>query len=158
MIGPIEPRHHADLLRMNADFVHWLSPLDTDKLDYILQRAAYQRQINEGAGILLGYAHDVNYPDHKNLTWLRGYLSAFFYIDRVIIDHTAQGQRLGHKLYEDVAKFAQAQGYKWLCCEVNTRPNNPASHAFHLKMGFEPIGEADYPDYNVAVRYYAKPL
>ena len=158
MIGPIESRHHANLLRMNTEFVHWLSPLDVEKLHYILHRAAYQRQINEGAGILLGYAHNVNYPNHKNLAWLRGHLSNFFYIDRIIIDRAAHGQGLGYKLYEDVAAFARTQGYKWLACEVNTRPNNPASHAFHLKLGFKAIGDASYPDYDAALRYYTKPI
>ena len=143
---------------MNAEFVHWLSPLDPESLDYILQRATYQRQIRDGAGILLGYAHDVIYPDHKNLTWLKRHLADFLYIDRIIIDRAAHGQGLGYKLYEDVTNFARMQGYKWVACEVNTRPDNPASHAFHLKMDFNVIGEADYPDYDVAVRYYAKPL
>lgn len=158
MIGPIEPKHHTDLLNMNAEFVHWLSPLDQPKLDYILQRATYQRQINQADGILLGYGHEVNYPDHKNLTWLKQHLSDFFYIDRVIIKRRAHGQGLGYALYQDVTNFAVQQGYKWIACEVNTRPNNPASHAFHLKMGFKAIGDVNYPNYDAALRYYAKPI
>ena len=49
-------------------------------------------------------------------------------------------------------------GFAHLACEVNTRPNNPASHTFHLKMGFKAIGDADYPDYKASLRYYEKPL
>ncbi len=164
MIGPILKSHRSKILRMNQKFVHWLSLLDDDQLDYILDRASYQRQIDDGAGVLLGYAHDVDYLDQKNLTWLRRYFDetekerSFFYIDRVIIEATAQGRGLGRRLYEDVESFARKSGYKWLVCEVNTRPNNPASHAFHAAMGFVVIGEADYPQYHASVRYYAKRL
>ena len=164
MIGPILKSHRSKVLRMNQEFVHLLSPLDDDQLDYLLERASYQRQIDDGAGVLLGYAHDVDYPDHKNLTWLRRYFDetektrSFFYIDRVIIGATAQGRGLGRHLYEDVESFARKIGCKWLVCEVNTRPNNPASHAFHAALGFVVIGEADYPQYDASVRYYAKRL
>jgi len=164
MIGPILKSHRSKILRMNAEFVHWLSPLDDDHLDYILDRAAYQRQIHDGAGVLLGYANDVDYPEHKNLTWLRQYADEqnwderFFYIDRIIINAEGQGKGLGQQLYDDITRFALKHNYTRLTCEVNIRPNNPASHAFHLKMGFDAIGEAEYPDYDAAVRYYQKRL
>jgi len=158
MIGPILKFHRAKILRMNEDFVHWLSPLDDDKLDYILDRAAYQRQIYDGAGVLLGYPHNVDYPDHKNLTYLRKHLSNFFYIERVIISRQAQGQGLGQSLYKDVERFARSQGFKHLACEVNTKPNNPGSHLFHERLGFNALADVDYPNYNAALRYYEKPL
>lgn len=158
MIAQIETQHHAALLEMNAEFVHWLSPLDAQTLDYILARASYARQIGNGAGVLIGYAYDVHYPDHKNLTWLGGRLSNFFYIDRIIISRAAQGKGYGRKLYEDAAAFAASGGYSALACEVNTRPDNPGSHKFHLSQGFETIGEQEFPDFNKSVRYYAKAL
>jgi len=158
MIEDIAPRHHEALLRMNADFVHWLSPLNMQGLSYILERADYARQIAEGQGFLIGYAHDVDYPDHWNLTWLLAHLENFFYIDRVIIDEKAQGQGLGRSLYADVESHARARGYDWLACEVNTQPNNPASHAFHLREGFKILGEQNFPTRDKAVRYYTKAL
>jgi len=143
---------------MNTEFVHWLSPLDDDDLDYILARASYQQQIHDGGGVLLGYGHDVDYPNHENIAWLRGYFDNFFYIDRVIVSAQAHGKGLGKQLYDDVAHFAARQSYNRLVCEVNTRPNNPVSHAFHLAMGFTVTGEAEYADGHAAVRYYEKLL
>ena len=149
---------------MNTEFVHWLAPMDDDGLDYILERASYQKQIHDAAGVLLGYAHDVDYPDHENLDWLRTHAQVencshdFFYIDRVIISRHGQGKGLGRKLYEDVTRFAQRGGYARLVCEVNTKPNNPTSHAFHLAMGFNAIGDAEYQSKEAAVRYYEKLL
>lgn len=164
MIGPLLKSHRSKILHMNTEFVHWLCPLDDEALDYILHRAHYQRQINDGAGVLLGYSHNVDYPDHANLTWLRkhavktGAPHNFFYIDRVIITRCAQGQGLGRKLYDDVIGFARGRGCARLVCEVNTKPNNPRSHAFHASMGFTTIGEVKYPKSDTAVRYYEKRL
>jgi len=158
MIGDISSRHHAKILRMNAEFVHWLSPLDQEALSYVLARAAYARQIDDATAVLIGYAHDVNYPDHGNIEWLKSRLENFFYIDRVIIDGAAQGQGMGRRLYEDVEKFARGRGHEFLACEVNTVPNNPGSHAFHLRGGFKVLGAQRFPGKDKAVRYYAKAL
>ena len=77
MIGEIKPEHYPQILKLNAEFVHWLSPVDVAGLEYILARADYAKQIDEAQGVLLGYAHDVDYPDHKNLTWLRARFNRF---------------------------------------------------------------------------------
>lgn len=150
--------HHAKVLQMNADFVHWLSPLDQAGLSYILERADYARQVDNAAGVLIGYAHDVDYPDHWNIAWLGNRLENFFYIDRVIIDAKGQGRGLGRQLYKDVANYARSRGHAWLACEVNTVPDNPGSHAFHVREGFTALGEQAFPAKAKAVRYYAKAL
>ena len=157
MIGDITAAHHAQILKMNTEFVHWLSPMDQVELSYVLARANYARQVNEGVGVLIGYAHDVDYPEHWNLDWLKCRLDDFFYIDRIIIDRAAQGQGLGQRLYADVERFARARGHQWLACEVNTVPDNPGSHSFHQSVGFNPLGEQVFSDIK-AVRYYAKAL
>lgn len=158
MIGGIERRHYGQILRINQEFVHWLSPLDKIELEHILEIATYKRQIDEGRGVLIGYPHDADYPDHKNIAWLSQSLDNFFYIDRIIIDVAAQGQGYGRQLYADVEHHARERGYSALACEVNTKPNNPGSHAFHTRLGFEAIGDEDYPDYDATLRYYKKRL
>lgn len=158
MISEITPQHHQQILRLNQEFVHWLSPLDVSKLERLLAIASYKSQIESAQGVLIGYAHDADYPDHKNITWLRQHLDNFFYIDRIIIDASAQGKGYGRRLYNDVEAFARAQGHEVLACEVNTRPDNPGSHAFHVNLGFQVIGDVDYPEYAAALRYYQKPL
>lgn len=142
---------------MNEEFVHWLSPLDEDELTHLLDLAHYKKQIHEAEGVLIGYAHDVNY-DHKNLKWLRTRFEKFYYIDRIIINAAAQGKGLGQKLYADFEAEARRHGLPRLVCEVNTKPNNPGSHKFHEQLGFRAIGDADYPGFKAAVRYYEKPL
>ncbi|MEP3655659.1 MAG: GNAT family N-acetyltransferase [Litorimonas sp.] len=158
MIKDIRPEHHKRILKLNAEFVYWLSPLDHDELSQLLSHADYARQADDATGVLIGYAHDVDYPDHWNLEWLRPRLQNFFYIDRIIIDGTAQGRGLGQALYADVAEYARLRGYSWLACEVNTVPDNPGSHAFHLRDGFHSLGEQSCAGKDKAVRYYAKAL
>lgn len=162
MIGKITPQHYAQILRMNEEFVHWLAPMDEAELIALLGRAHYARQISDGqgagvGGVLIGYAHDVDY-DHKNLRWLRPRYDRFFYIDRVIIDGAAQGRGYARVLYEDFEREARARGLPRLVCEVKTKPDNPGSHAFHLAMGFRAVGDVDYPEYEASLRYYEKPL
>lgn len=157
MIGPILKSHHAKTLRMNQDFVHWLSPLDEDGLTALLELAHYKKQIHDADGVLIGYAHDVNY-EHKNLKWLRARFDDFFYIDRIILNSNAQGKGYGRQLYADFEMEARRRGLARLVCEVNTKPNNPGSHSFHETLGFNALGDVEYPHYDVTLRYYEKPL
>lgn len=157
MIEPILKSHHSKILSLNATFVHWLSPLDGKGLQDLLNISDYKKQIDDAAGVLIGYAHDVDY-DHKNLEWLRARFDSFYYIDRIIIDASSHGKGYARQLYADFETEARKKGLSRLVCEVNTTPNNPGSHAFHLKSGFQAIGDVEYPDYNSVVRYYEKPL
>jgi len=159
LIAPILNSHRANILRLNQEFVHWLSPLDANALDFVLDRSLYRKQINGAEGVLWGYDHTVDYPDHWNIDWLSQKFSRYFYIDRVIIDPTAHRQGYARALYEDVTHFAKANGYPRLVCDVFTQPDNPVSHAFHTDMGFISCGEAMHPhDPARATRYYEKQL
>jgi len=157
MIGPILKSHHAKILRINEEFVHWLSPLDEDGLNDLLNLAHYKKQIHDADGVLIGYAHDVDY-DHKNLRWLRARFEKFFYIDRIILSSGAQGKGFGKKLYANFEAEAVKRGLPRLVCEVNVKPNNPGSHKFHDRLGFRAIGDVDYPIFDAVLRYYEKPL
>ena len=158
MIGDIGPEHYPHILKINSEFVHWLSPLNEARLKWILERATYARQIKEAQAILIGYGHDVDYPNHKNIAWLSNHVENFFYIERIIIDIASQGRGFGRRLYEDVEAFAAARGYTNLACEVNTVPNNPGSHKFHQALGYITLGDVDYPAHGAALRYYAKQI
>lgn len=156
-IGEVQPRHYPQILRDNARFVHWLSPLDEEGLIRLLGIATFARQVDDGAGVLIAYHHAVDY-DHKNLKWLRARFDNFYYIDRITISESAHGKGYGRALYTALEAHARAQGFKRLVCEVNTKPDNPGSHKFHERYGFRAVGDMDYPDYNASVRYYEKTL
>lgn len=148
--------HHAVILRNNARFVHWLSPLDKNELSELLGRADYARHCQAGDAVVIAYSGQGDYR-HKNVDWLSDRLPNYLYVDRVIIGESSQGQGLGRILYEDLSDFAARHGFDSVACEVNTIPDNPGSHAFHRALGFSALGEQDYPD-GKAVRYYVRPL
>lgn len=152
----IRPAHYDAILRNNAHFVHWLSPLDKVGLVTLLSHADYARQFLDGEAVAIAYAGQGDYR-HKNVDWLSARLDNYLYIDRVIVGASAQGQGLGQSLYNDLYLFAQERGYDAIGCEVNTAPDNPGSHAFHLTQGFCPLGEETYSD-GKAVRYYVRKL
>lgn len=158
MIGPISKSHYTQILRINQKFVHWLAPLNLADLTYVMGIATYARQIDNAQGVLIGYGHDVDYPEHENMKWVSKQFDQFFYIDRVIIDESASGRGLGRKLYADVENFARSAGYPRLTCEVNFLPDNPGSHKFHERLGFNACGEHIYKSGVKAVRYYEKKI
>ena len=158
MIDAVEPMHFDKILKLNAEFVHWLSPLDMAGLQTLLGSTLYARQIDDGDAVLLAIASKTEMSNHTNLDWLKARRENFIYIDRVIVAAGAQGKGYAGRLYADLADFARQNGYDSLTCEVNTQPDNPGSHAFHLRQGYRPIGEQNNPDMGKCVRYYAKAL
>ncbi|MEL7232104.1 MAG: GNAT family N-acetyltransferase [Pseudomonadota bacterium] len=155
MIDDINPEHHAEILRLNETFVHWLSPLDEAGLIALLGHASYARQVAGGQAFLIGYDGNSTYR-HKNVDWLSARFESYAYVDRIVVDPSLAGQSVARQLYADFERWAGAQGLGWIGCEVNTVPDHPASHAFHVRLGFRPLDDVRYGD--KAVRYYAKPL
>jgi predicted GNAT superfamily acetyltransferase len=154
--APILPAHYAAILRNNAQFVHWLSPLDAAELAELLGHATHTKQLYGGEAALIAY--DGNGPyRHTNVDWLSARLENYFYVDRVIIGEAAQGQGAGRTLYTDLEQVARQRGHSHIACEVNTKPNNPGSHAFHIALGYEPLEDVDYPN-GKSLRYYVRKL
>jgi predicted GNAT superfamily acetyltransferase len=67
-----------------------------------------------------------------------------------------EARGLGHarRLYDDLAAVAAGRP---LCCEVNVVPPNPASLAFHDRLGFVTCGEDVDPRNGKRVRYLVQP-
>ena len=58
MIGEIKTQHFKKILIMNEKFVHWLAPLTNESLRTLLDKATYKKQINNGAGVLIGFSNN----------------------------------------------------------------------------------------------------
>lgn len=157
MIDHVAEGHLATILANNLQYVHWLSPLDPPELRALVNAAPYAKQIDHGMGVLLGFTSECDY-ESDNLTWLRASFQNFIYIDRVIIGEKGHRKGYGRALYEDFSAFGRAQGRTRMVCEVNTIPDNPVSHKFHLDLGFNPCGEMDMLGGAKRVRYYEKTL
>ena len=110
------------------------------------------------AGFCLVLAPDADY-DSMNYAWFAERYHDFVYLDRVAIDPAFQRRGLGQQLYAEVERLAHDRrpGATHFTLEVNLRPRNDQSLAFHGTLGFEEVGQQE-TDYGALVSLMAKPL
>jgi len=75
----------------------------------------------------------------ENYRWFGAKLSTFLYVDRIVVAPAWRGRGLGAACYADIRDVVKS-GATPIVCEVNLRPSNDASLAFHGKQGFREIG------------------
>ena len=131
------------ILALNAESVHFLSPLDDARLQRLHAQAAYHRVVEidgEVAAFLLVLREGADY-DSPNYLWFAQHYPQFLYVDRIVVDTRRQGQGLAARLYDDLLEFAAASGIAQLTCEFDLDPPNPASAKFHARYGFREVGK-----------------
>ena len=130
------------ILALNAESVHFLSPLAPERLDALHRSAAYHRVVDSGgqiAAFLLAFREGAPY-DSPNYLWFADLYPVFLYIDRIVVAPSHRGEGLGALLYDDIAAFAAKTGVAWLTCEFDIEPPNPGSMRFHEHMDFREVG------------------
>ncbi|HUB85153.1 MAG TPA: GNAT family N-acetyltransferase [Rhizomicrobium sp.] len=134
------------ILALNAESVHFLSPLDDARLAALAKAACYFRVVEDGgavAAFLLGFRKGAGY-DSPNFLWFDARFDDFVYVDRVVVSAEFRGRKLADRLYDDLESFARANGVDRVTCEVNVEPPNPVSLKFHARRGFREIGQIPY--------------
>jgi uncharacterized protein len=132
----------AAILALNAESVHFLSPLSAERLEALHRSAAYHRVIEiDGAiaAFLLAFREGAPY-DSPNYLWFVERYPAFLYIDRIVVAVSHRGGGFGAMLYDDIGAFAARSGAPWLTCEFDIEPPNPGSMRFHERTGFSEVG------------------
>jgi uncharacterized protein len=154
----IEPlaRDDAAALALNNAHAVELSWLEAPRFAELVDRAFAARRIGRVA-FLLAFDQDADY-DSPNFLWFRERYRRFVYVDRVVVASTARGQDHARRLYEDLFDQARRRGHDQIVCEVNLRPPNPESDAFHARLGFAEVGRAVLPGGGKAVRYLRRAL
>jgi len=102
------------------------------------------------AGFVLGMTTDAAY-DSPNFLYFRRRYTKFLYVDRIAVAPPFRKRGVGASLYLDAESYARDAGLTLLCCEVNLRPPNPGSLAFHTRLGFSQVGEQDADGKRVAM-------
>ncbi len=148
MIDPIELSaapgvNAARLLALNNAHYRETSLLDAARLDWMLAHAFRAEQIGDADAVLIAFDQDASY-DSPNFLWFRQRLEHFVYVDRVITAPACRGRGLATALYHRLFAQALEAGHDRVTCEVNIRPPNPASDAFHARLGFTRLGHATY--------------
>jgi predicted GNAT superfamily acetyltransferase len=147
---PFVPGDAAALLAINAASHPHVAALDAQALQCLLALGAEILIARTEAGVVAAYlilvAGDRDYDGEEFLALRARFGAAFLYIDQIAVAEPARRLGAARCLYQAAVGIAVVRGLRRLCCEVNTRPPNPDSLAFHLALGFEvlaPFGVSD---------------
>lgn len=133
----------AHILELNDAVVRKTGPLDRSQLAQLLAMASYSRVATLGenvAAFIIALAEGQPYAS-DNYRWFAARYRQFLYIDRIVVDDRYAGCGIGRALYEDLFRFARARKRRTVACEYNLEPPNPASAAFHQRLGFAEQGQ-----------------
>lgn len=136
----------TELCRLNNQFGTETSLLTENGMSRLIGMAFYAFGVaGESAqsidAMLIALDQTAPY-ENENLHFFQKRHVQFVYVDRMITASHAQRRGLGRSLYEEMFKWARGAGQPVVCCEVNLDPPNPASDAFHERLGFVEVGQA----------------
>jgi predicted GNAT superfamily acetyltransferase len=94
-----------------------------------------------------------------NYRWFSERYDDFVYLDRIAIAPEFHRRGLGRAMYAEVERLAAERrpGAGHFTLEVNLRPRNEVSLAFHAELGFVEVGQQE-TDYGALVSLMAKQL
>lgn len=128
------------VLALNQASVPHVSSLTMRELRWFADNAAYFRIVSRNgrlAGFLIGLGPGLDYGS-PNYRYFCDRHEMFGYVDRVAVAPEAQRLGIASTLYEDYA--ATLRGFApFMTCEVNIRPPNEVSLAYHEQHGFRRV-------------------
>ncbi|MEZ5957057.1 MAG: GNAT family N-acetyltransferase [Hyphomonadaceae bacterium] len=140
-IRPLSDADFGWVLELSARHERETGKLDPGKLA-AMRAASYKCDVvGDEGGYLITFDQDGAY-DSPNFVWFKDRYPRFVYVDRIVIDPDARKAGHARTLYEHLFESARVDGHKVVGCEVNSDPPNPASDAFHGRMGFKVVGQA----------------
>ncbi len=145
-LRPARPDDFGAVHALNAAAVPAVSDVPVEELRRLAAQGSCTVADVEGgvAAFLLTLGPGADY-DSVNYRFFADRHEAFLYVDRIVVSAHARGLGLGRALY-DLAMASSAAPV--LCAEVNVRPRNDASLAFHERCGFTPVGEQETPPFD----------
>lgn len=127
------------VLELNNAAVPAVGELDVPELASIVGMSSV-RLVTEADGVVVAFALAMG-PGTEytspNYRYFDERMTDFCYLDRIVVDPAYYRRGLGSQLYDEVERRC---GAGVLTCEVNLRPPNPESLAFHEHRGFQQVG------------------
>ncbi len=140
-LRPIADADVPAVLALNHRFVEMLSPLDADRLAWLVGLADHADVIDvdgEVAGFVVTFRPGTAY-DSENYRWFADrYDDAFYYLDRIVVAERFRRRGLAGVVYDAMEAVAREHGRMTL--EVNVDPPNDGSLAFHGSRGYAEVG------------------
>lgn len=94
--------------------------------------------------------------DSENYRWFEERGVRHQYIDRIVVSPSAKGTGIGTAFYESVFEHARQCGANEVTAEINVRPANPGSMAFHEHLGFQRLSEQETKGGTIRVALLAR--
>jgi hypothetical protein len=150
---------HAAVLALNNAQTPHVNALTDEEFAWLVAHASYFR-VAEDEGGLAGFVLCVPSGTEYwsgNYKWFSERYAEFLYLDRVAVAPRARRSGVGRALYDDL--HATATG-RWMrvALEVNIKPPNPVSMAFHEALGYRPVGVREYDEGMKAVQMFERAL
>ena len=140
-IRDAEASDYAAVLRLNEAAIPAVNRITREDLAHLHSQCLALRVATAGdlvAGFLLALRQGAEYGS-PNYQWFSANYESFGYVDRVVVGSLYRGGGLGRLLYDDLRGLCGDAPV--LCCEVNLRPPNAGSLAFHHVLGFREVGQ-----------------
>ncbi|MDZ7807867.1 MAG: GNAT family N-acetyltransferase [Gracilimonas sp.] len=128
------------ILEFNEAALPHVSKVQLADMDRFLEQADPFLVIesdSELAGFMIVLQSGLDYSS-LNYAFFNNHFDNFDYVDRIVIAEAFRGKKLGTSLYNHLFENTDK---KYVTCEVNIKPPNPASLAFHNKLGFNKVAE-----------------
>jgi predicted GNAT superfamily acetyltransferase len=141
-----------DALALNNAHAVELSWQTPESFARLIETAFFAAWTPDRDAFLIAFDQSADYGS-PNFRWFRERLERFVYVDRVVVKPSARGRGRAGQLYNALFRAARDAGQTVVVCEVNADPPNPASDAFHAKLGFREMAVAELPGGAKTVRY-----
>lgn len=132
------------------------SPLDEIRFGHMIGQSLISWAYGDHDAYLIVFDQDSDY-DSPNFLWFKSRYPKFAYVDRIVVAETARGKGVARALYEELFRKTRDARFDKIVCEVNFAPPNPASDAFHAKLGFAEVGRTTLAN-GKGVRYLLRQL
>jgi predicted GNAT superfamily acetyltransferase len=136
-----------EILSHNNAAVPAVNELRRSDLDWFLDCAHSFLVLDAPDGSIAGFMIGLTGPgldyDSLNYRWFSARYDAFLYVDRIVVAEQGRGLGAGTRLYDEFARRGRADDHVVMLAEVNIRPRNEVSLAFHEARGFGSVGEQD---------------
>jgi len=146
VVRPLESYDLPAVLALNNAAVPAVPPATREELAQLVVVAglAVVAEVEPGhpVGFLLAMDPGVGY-ESENYRWFSARGDSFVYVDRIVVGEGQRGTGIGRALYAAAFVRADEYGRAEVTCEVNVRPANPESLAFHERLGFTKLGEQE---------------
>ena len=145
-VRPVRDADSAQLLALNTAAVPAVNDLGADDLTALVAAShsaiavVAEAEPDTVLGFAILFAAGADYAS-ENYRFFSGRAGTFLYVDRIVVAAGHRGGGLGARLYSAVFDAARALPTDVVFCEVNLRPANPESLAFHDRLGFTEIGQ-----------------